>query len=79
MGIHDDTVVQLIVEGITRSDDVEEFDNETLKQVAKNLHHPAGQTPEPDATAGPGATIPTPPFIFGAKSQKCLHIAAKIV
>jgi hypothetical protein len=58
---------QLATEGIVNVIDLAEFGAENLKQIADNLRHPSGRVPvdpdEPD-----GATMPTPPFILGAKS-----------
>ena len=69
MGIPHATVVQLQVEGIAVVADLADFDKESLQQLADNLRKPAGRIPDPNPGAAPGATIPTPPFIFGAKSQ----------
>ena len=35
--------------------------------------------PDPNPGAAEGATIPTPPFVFGAKSQKRLLVACNLV
>ena len=50
-----------------------------LKQIAENLKRPGGRVPDPVAGAPRGATIPTPPFIFGAKSLMRLTVASEIV
>jgi hypothetical protein len=78
MGIPNATVVQLVNEGISEVDDLSEFDRDSLQQVADNLRRPGGRIPDPTAGAAPGATIPTPPFIFGAKSQQRLLAACDI-
>ena len=70
MGIPHTTVVQLQSEGITLVADLADFDKTSLQQLADNLRHPGGHVPDPNPRAPPGATIPTPPFVFGAKSQK---------
>ena len=67
-GIPNATIIQLQQEGITMVDDLADFDKDTMEQIAANLRWPAGRIPDPNATAG--ATIPTPSFVFGAKSQK---------
>ena len=36
-------------------------------------------SPDPNPGAPAGATIPTPPFIFGAKSQKHIAVACNLV
>jgi hypothetical protein len=83
MAIPHETVVQLENEGIEAVGDLEDFDETTLKQIADNLRRPGGRVPDPNAgeEGGPpeGATIPTPPFVFGAKSQKRLGVACEIV
>ena len=47
--------------------------------MADNLRHPGGCVPDPNPGAPASATIPTPPFIFGAKSQKHIAIACNLV
>ena len=79
MGIPHATVVQMQTEGITVVGDLEGFDKETLQQLADNLRRPGGRIPDPNPNAVPGATIPTPPFTFGAKSQKRLAVACDLV
>ena len=79
MGIPHATVVQMQAEGITVVGDLEGFDNETFQQLANNLRWPGGRIPDPNPDAAPGATIPTPPFTFGAKSHKRLGIACDLV
>ncbi len=79
MGIPHDTVIQLQQEGITIVDDLIDFDKDTIEQIAANLRRPAGRVPDPDPNAAPGATIPTPSFVFGAKSQKRLVTAAQLL
>jgi hypothetical protein len=56
-----------------------DFDKDTLEQVAANLRRPTGRVPDPNPAAAPGVTIPTPPFVFGAKSQKQLVIATQFL
>ena len=79
MGIPHTTVVQLQSEGITLVADLADFDKDSLQQLADNLRHPGGRVPDPNPGAPPGSTIPTPPFVFGAKSQKCIAIACDLV
>jgi hypothetical protein len=79
MGIPRATVVQLVNEGISTVDDLSEFDRDSLQQVADNLRRPGGRIPDPTVGAIAGATIPTPPFVFGAKSQQRLLVACDIV
>ena len=79
MAIPHATVLQLESEGITSFDDLGEFDDASLKQIAANLRRPAGRTPDPTPGAEAGATIPTPSFVFGAKSQLRLKVAAEAV
>ena len=79
MGIPHATVVQLQQEGITAVSDLADFDQSSLQQLADNLRCPGGRVPNPDPGAAAGATIPTPPFVFGAKSQKRLLVACDLV
>ena len=48
-------------------------------QVAENLRKPNDRIPNPDAGAPAGSTIPRPPYVFGAKSQKRLLAACDLV
>ena len=61
--------VQLSTEGLGMLDDLSDFDDKTLKQVVENLRKPGGTIPDPRDEAPAGAVIPTPSFVFGAKSQ----------
>ena len=79
MGVQHATVIQLALEGIQTVDDLADFDKEALQQLADNLRRPGGRVPNPDPGAAAGSTIPTPAFIFGAKSQKWLGIACELV
>ena len=79
MGIPQATVDRMQQEGIDNVSDLAEFDKESLQLVTDNLRKPGGRIPDPDPNAVPGATIPTPPFIFGAKSQKRLLVATDLV
>ena len=56
-----------------------DFDKDNFNQIAADLRHPTGKIPDPNPTAASGLTIPTPPFLFGAKSQKRLIVAAKLI
>ena len=79
MGIPQDTVAQLQIEGITTISNLADFEKETLQQMADNLWKPEGWVPDPNPAAAPGATIPTPLFVFGAKSQHRLTVACELV
>ena len=76
MGIPHVTVVQLQAEGITSVSDLADFNKQ---QLADNLRHPGGRVPDPNPAAQPGSTIPTPPFVFGAKSQRCIAVSCDLV
>ena len=56
-----------------------DFDTDTIQQVADSLWRPWGTIPEPTPNAVPEATIPTPPFVFGAKSHKLVLVQCEIV
>ena len=69
MALTNATCVQLQQEGIVTVNDLLDFDEKTMRQISDNLRQPGGRIPDPNPTAGAGATILTPPFIFGEKSQ----------
>ena len=69
MGIPHTTVMQLQSEGITLVTDFADFDKDSLQHLSDNSRYPGGHVPDPNPGAPPGSTIPTPPFVFGAKSQ----------
>ena len=73
------TIVQLVQEGIEHPDDLQDFDKDYLKDVANNLSNHGGRIPHPDPNARENATISTPPFEFGAKSQKRMLEACELV
>jgi hypothetical protein len=79
MGIPHPTVAQMHAEGITNVQDLADFDEESLQQLADNLRRPGGRVPDPNPNAAPGITIPTPAFDFGAKSQKRLQVATDLI
>ena len=79
MGIPRTTVVQLQSEGIDVVTHLTDFDKTSLQQLADNLRCPGGRVLDPSPGALPGATIPAPPFVFGAKSQKHITIACDLV
>ena len=72
-------VVQLGNEGITTIDNLVDFEKYIIQQVEDSLRRLGGRIPDPTPNAALGATIPTPPFVFGAKSQKQLLAACDIV
>ena len=73
------TVIQLQNEGIDSPDDLQDFEKDTLLQVAENLRKPGDRIPNPDPNAPEGSTIPRPLYVFGAKSQKRLLEACELV
>eukprot|EP00957_Ditylum_brightwellii_P115419 8802993-Ditylum_brightwellii.AAC.1 len=75
MNIPHVTVVQLVSKGIDAVADLADFDKSSIKQIVENLRRPAGRIPDLTPGAAPSATIPTPSFTFGAKSQQCLLVA----
>ena len=79
MGIPHATVVQLQVEGIAGIQDLADFDKDTFQQLADNLKKPAGRVLYQNPAAAAGAMIPTPSFVFGAKSQHHISVACEIV
>ena len=79
MGIPRATMLQLQSEGITLVSDLVDFSMTSLQQLADNLRCPDGCVPDPNPAAQPGSTIPTPPFVFGAKSQRHIAVACDLV
>ena len=79
MGIPDATVMQLQSKEITLVSDLADFDKDSLQQLVDYLRCPGGRVPDPSPGAPPGSTIPTPPFVFGAKSQKRIAVACDLV
>ena len=73
-----DTCVQLATEGLETVDDFAEFDDESLNQIIDNIRRPGGGILDPNPGAATGATIPTPSFVFGSKSQLRLKAAITI-
>ena len=79
MAIPAATRLQLRNEGLEQPSDLLDFDHDSLKQITDNLRRPGGRIPDPDPNAANGATIPTPPFIFGAKSQLRIKAAGDLL
>ena len=79
MGIPHTTMLQLQSEGITLVSDLVDFNKDSLQQLADNLRRPGGHVPDPNPAAQPASAIPTPPFVFGAKSQRCIAVACDLV
>jgi len=73
------TVIKLQDEGIDDPDDLTDFTKDSLMQVAENLRKPGDRIPNPDPNAPQGSTIPRPSYVFGAKLQKRLLEACKLV
>ena len=72
MALSDATCAAIAAEGLNDLTDLVEFDLDSLKQITDNLFCPGGRFPNPNPNAAVGATIPTPTFVFGARSQICL-------
>ena len=73
------TVLQPSHEGIVSVSDLIDFDKESIKQISENLRRPGGRIADPTPGAEEGSIIPTPPFVFGAKSQARLQVACNLV
>ena len=71
--------LQLVSEGLENVHDLLEFDGESIKGIANNLHRSGGRILNPDLNAAPGDMIPTPPFSFRAKSQMRLKAETMIL
>ena len=79
IGIPHKTMVQMQQEGIQAVSDLADFEKQSLQQLADNLRKPGERIPDPNPNAAPGATIPTPAFIYGSRSQKRLTVACDLV
>lgn len=79
MAIPAATVPALNAEGIDGPDDLAEFDEKGIQQVVDGLRKPGDRIPNPDPQAPAGATIPRPPYVLGAKSQKRLTAVSDLV
>ena len=79
MGIPHVTMVQLQTEGIILVSNLADFNKDSLQQLVDNLRCPGGCIPDPNPAAQPGSTIPTPPFVFGAMSQRRIAVACDLV
>ena len=79
MGIPHETMVQLKHEGIQSVADLADFDKDSLQQLSDNLRKPGGRIPDHNPNAAEGATILTPAFLYGAKSQKRLAVACNLI
>ena len=79
MGIPHPTVFQLQQEGIIIVYDIADFDKTTIEQLTVNLRHPTGRVQDPNCPDNIDATIPTPPFVFGARSRSRLASDAELV
>ena len=79
MGIPQETMVQMQHDGIHSVADIADFDKDSLQQLADNLRKPGGRIPDPDPNAVEGATIPSPAFTYGAKSQKRLAVTGDLI
>ena len=87
MAIPRPILLQLQNKGIAMVDDLDEYDKEMLQNIADKLRRPGGRVTDPNYV--PPApmpvpalivlTVPTPPFIFGAKSLKHLQVACDLV
>ena len=73
-----DMRAQLATEVLETVDDLAEFYDKSLKQITDTLRRPGGRIPDPNPGSATGATIPTPSFVFNAKSQLRLKAAIMI-
>ncbi len=79
MGLQVATKDKLADEGIQNPSDLADFDEDTLKKAAANLRNPGDRIANPDPNAQAGSTIPRPPYVFGAQSQKRLMEAGELI
>eukprot|EP00957_Ditylum_brightwellii_P091758 6987235-Ditylum_brightwellii.AAC.1 len=80
MEVTKETLEELKKEGIKDAEDLAEFTKEMWKQVAGNLKHLGGWMKNPDKEANKNhAAVPQTVFLFGAKMQKRLLEASKLM
>ena len=79
MGIPHATMVKMQLEGIQSDADLADFEKDSIQQLADNLRKPVRRIADPDPNAPGAATIPTPAFTYGAKSQKRLTVACDLI
>ena len=75
----DSTTTSTAQEGIQLVADLADLEKQSLQQLADNLRKPGGRITHPDPNAQLGATIPTPAFTYGSKSQKRLTVACDLI
>ena len=68
MAILHATVLQLAHEDIITISDLIEFEKPSIQQIMENYRRPGSRVSDHSHMTGAGATIPTPPSRFGAKS-----------
>ena len=78
-GIPHPTMIQLQEEYIIIVDDISDFDKTTIEQLAVNLRRPAGRVEDPEHSDNAYTMIPTPLFVFGARSRTRLGTDAELV
>ena len=79
MAIDEDTMEAINEQGLDSVSDLADFDKDDIERISSGLRRPPGRVPDPNPNAPLGATIPTPPFVFGAKSHHRLLVAADLV
>jgi len=68
MAIPHATALQIVNEIIVTVGDLSDFGKDMISQIDDNLRRPGSRVANPAIVAVAGATIPTPPFVFVAKS-----------
>ena len=76
MAIPHATVVKLAEEGILNCLDLTVINDTPIKLTAYNLKQMGGRVTNPNYST---ATITTPPFVFGVKSQQRLNMACNLI
>eukprot|EP00957_Ditylum_brightwellii_P023030 1738087-Ditylum_brightwellii.AAC.1 len=80
MEVSKEMLVQLGKEGIKEVEDLAEFNKDIWKQVAENLKHPGSWMKNTVKEANQNhATVPQTPYLFGARTQKRLLKASKLM
>jgi len=79
MAIPHAATLHIANEGIVTVGDFSDFNKDSISQIADNLRRTGGRVANPAVNTVDNATIPTPPFVFGAKYQHCLRVSCDLV
>eukprot|EP00957_Ditylum_brightwellii_P125216 9545097-Ditylum_brightwellii.AAC.1 len=80
MEVSNETLAQLVQEGIKKVEDLAEFSKDNWKQVVEILKRPGGRIKNPDNKKSDDnpSMIPQTPYPFGVRTQKRLQEALEL-